>query len=47
MSKKVLIRKRFSQLQIATAIENLQTRVAELESEVNCLRTNSSPNNDL
>ena len=41
------IHQRFSQRQIAPVIEKLQTRIAELESEVKRLRTNSSPNNGL
>ena len=41
------IHQRFSQRQIAPVIEKLQTRIAELESEVKRLRSNSFPNNDL
>ena len=41
------IHQRFSQRQIAPVIEKLQVRIAELESEVKRLRSNSSPNNDL
>lgn len=41
------IHQRFSQRQIAPVIEKLQSRIAELESEVKRLRSNSSPNNDI
>jgi uncharacterized protein len=37
---------RFSQRQIAPVIEQLQARIAELESEVKRLRSNSSLNNE-
>jgi predicted pyridoxine 5'-phosphate oxidase superfamily flavin-nucleotide-binding protein len=39
------IHQRFSQRQIAPMIEQLQTRIAELESEVERLRSKSSHNN--
>ncbi len=38
------IHQRFSQRQIAPAVEQLQTRIAELESEVKSLRSSSSLN---
>jgi len=38
------IHQRFSQRQIAPVVEQLQTRIAELESEVERLRSKSSPN---
>ena len=40
------IHQRFSQRQIAPVIEKLQTRIAELESEVKQLKSNSSLTND-
>jgi hypothetical protein len=40
------IHQRFSQRQIAPVIENLQSRIAELESEVKRLRSSSTYTND-
>jgi predicted pyridoxine 5'-phosphate oxidase superfamily flavin-nucleotide-binding protein len=40
------IHQRFSQRQVALVIEQLQTRIAELEAEVERLRSNSSLNNE-
>lgn len=39
------VHQRFSQSQIAPVIEKLQTRIADLESEVKRLKSNSSHNN--
>ena len=41
------IHQRFSQRQIVPVIEKLQTRIADLESEIKCLRSNSSHDNNL
>ena len=41
------IHQRFSQRQIAPAVEKLQARIAELQSEVKRLRSSSSPTKNI